>query len=114
MPRVKGGMLHAKHRRNILKCTKGYRWGRKSKLKLAKTAVKKAGQYAFAGRRTKKRLARGLWNVKINASTRELGLSYSQLISKLKKAGIALDRKILSQLAEKYPNTFAKLVEEVK
>ena len=84
MPRVKRGTMHTKHRSNILKHTKGYKWGRKSKLKVAKTAVKRAGQYAFEGRRTKKRLARGLWIIKLNASVRKLELSYSQLINKMK------------------------------
>ena len=111
MPRVKGGMIHTKHRRNILKHTKGFNWGRKSKLKLAKTAVKKAGQYAFSDRRKKKRTNRNLWAVKINTATRELGLTYSKLISKLKKNNISLNRKVLAEIAEKHPAIFAKIVE---
>src|SRR3989338_4106229 len=101
MTRIKGGILHAKRRRGILKHTKGYRWGRKSKIKVAKTAKMKAGQYAFEGRRTKKRLNRGLWQVRINAAARELGMSYSQLMGLLKKKGIGLDRKILAELGAK-------------
>lgn len=111
MPRVKGGMIHTKHRRNILKHTKGFNWGRKSKVKLAKTAAKKAGQYAFNDRRRKKRTNRQLWSVKINTASRELGMNYSKLISKLKKQGININRKMLAELAEKHPAIFAKLVE---
>jgi large subunit ribosomal protein L20 len=114
MTRVKGGMLHAKRRRGILKHTKGFRWGRKSKIKLAKVAKMKAGQYAFADRKVKKRINRGLWNIRINAAVREYGLSFSKLMGALKKKNIALDRKILSQLAEKHKTIFAKVVEAVK
>lgn len=114
MSRIKGGLLHAKRRRGILKHTKGYRWGRKSKIKLAKTAKMKAGQYAFVDRRLKKRLNRGLWNIRINAAVREFGLSYSKLINALKKNNVTLDRKILALLAEKHGNIFAKVVDEVK
>lgn len=107
-------MLHAKRRRGILKHTKGFRWGRKSKIKLAKVAKMKAGQYAFADRKVKKRINRGLWNIRINAAVREYGLSFSKLMGALKKKNIALDRKILSQLAEKHKAIFAKVVEAVK
>ncbi len=106
--------MHAKRRRNILKQTKGYRWGRKSKIKLAKTAATKAGAYAFAHRRRKKSNFRALWHVQINAAVREYGLSYSRFIDLLKKNKIELDRKILSQLAREYPAVFKKLVEAVK
>lgn len=74
----------------------------------------KAGQYAFMDRRVKKRVRRGLWNIQINAAVRELGLSYSRLMGALKKKNIALDRKILSQLAREHKNIFAKVVEAVK
>lgn len=114
MTRIKGGLLHAKRRRGILKHTKGYRWGRKSKIKVAKVAKFKAGQHAFASRRTKKRLNRGFWNIRINAAVRESGLSYSKFIGALKKKNIALDRKILSILAAEHPKMFAKVVEAVK
>lgn len=109
MTRIKGGLLHAKRRRGILKHTKGYRWGRKSKIKVAKTARMKAGQYAFNDRRVKKRTARGLWQIKINAAARLDGLSYSKLMGALKKKGIAIDRKVLSQIAVKYPVMFKQL-----
>ncbi len=114
MTRVKGGLLHSKRRRGILKHTRGFRWGRKSKIKLAKTAKMKAGQYAFEDRRQKKRTNRGLWNIRINAAVREFGLSYSKLIDALKKNNITLDRKILAELAENHGAVFAKVVEAVK
>jgi large subunit ribosomal protein L20 len=114
MTRVKGGLLHAKRRRGILKHTRGFRWGRKSKIKVAKPAKMKAGQYAFEDRRQKKRTNRGLWNIRINAAVREFGLSYSRLIDALKKNNIALDRKILADLAENHSAVFAKVVEAVK
>lgn len=113
MPRVKRGVIHTKARRNLLKKTKGYMWGRKSKVRLAHTAVMKAGSYAYRDRRAKKRSARSLWNIKINAGVRPLGISYSRLIDGLKKANITLDRKILATLAEKYPAVLAKVVAAV-
>lgn len=114
MTRIKGGVLHAKRRRGILKHTKGFRWGRKSKIKVAKVAKMKAGQHAFNSRKVKKRTNRALWNVRINAAVRPLDLSYSKLIGLLKKNKITLDRKVLSQLADQYPAVFAKIVESVK
>lgn len=114
MTRIKGGVLHAKRRRGILKHTKGYRWGRKSKIKLAKVAKMKAGQHAFVGRRTKKRVNRQLWNVRINAAVRDVDLSYSKLIGLLKKKQVGLDRKVLSTIAQKYPALFKKIVETVR
>ena len=114
MTRIKGGLLHAKRRRGILKHTKGYRWGRKSKIKVAKIAKFKAGQHAFRDRRNKKRTMRGLWNIRINAGARALGLSYSQLIGKLKKANVTIDRKVLAVLAAEHPAIFAKVVEMAK
>jgi large subunit ribosomal protein L20 len=114
MPRVKRGKHHLKHRKNLLKQVKGYRWGRKSKIKLARVAMLKAGVYAYRDRRAKKRLARQLWQVKINAASRDNGLSYSKLSGALKKAKIDLDRKILADLAENHPAVFAKIVEAVK
>ena len=114
MPRVKRGVHHVKRRKNILKKAKGYKWGRKSKLKLAKTAVSKAGKYAYRDRRVKKRTMRSLWLVKLNAAVREAGMSYSSFIDKAKKKGIVLDRKVLALLAEKHPAVFKKIVEAVK
>ena len=114
MTRVKGSAQHLKRRRGILKHTKGFRWGRKSKIKLAKTAKMKAGQHAFASRRVKKRTNRALWQVKINAAVRKSGLSYSKFMDALKKHQIILDRKVLSELASKHPKIMSKLVETVK
>lgn len=114
MPRVKRGVQHAKRRANVLKKTKGFEGGRKSKIKLARTAVNKAGAYAYRDRRNKKRDARALWQIQIGAATRELGVSYSKFISGLKKANIELDRKVLAEMAEKQPKIFAKIVEKVK
>ena len=114
MARVKRGMMHLKRRKNLLKRTKGYRWGRKSKITLAKPAARKAGVYAFAHRRDKKGNFRRLWQIQINAAVREHGLSYSKFIDLLKKHKIELDRKILAQLAREYPAIFNKIVEVVK
>ena len=112
MTRIKGGMLHAKRRKGILAHTKGFRWGRKSKIKVAKIAKYKAGQHAFTSRRTKKRINRGLWNIKINAAARENGMSYSKLIYQLKKSDILLNRKMLAELAEKHPEVFKAIIKE--
>ncbi|MBI2443626.1 MAG: 50S ribosomal protein L20 [Candidatus Magasanikbacteria bacterium] len=114
MTRIKGGILHAKRRRNILKFTKGYRWGRKSKIKLAKVAKMRAGAYAYADRRVKKRQRRRLFQVRLNAGARKYGLSYSRLLGALKAKGIVLNRKILAELALNHPTIFAQVVEYVK
>jgi len=111
MSRVKRGVTHLKRRKNLLKQAKGYRWGRKSKIKLAKAAVLKAGVYAYRDRRVKKREFRALWQIKINAVCRQNGLSYSKFIGNLKKAKINLNRKMLADLAENKPLVFQKLVE---
>lgn len=113
MTRVKRGVQHSKHRRNILKNTKGYMWGRKSKIKLAKTAVLKAGVNAYRDRRLKKRDQRGFWILRINAALRENGLTYSKFIDKLKKAGVTLDRKVLSEIAAAHPEVFKKIIASV-
>jgi len=110
MTRVKRGKTHLKRRKKILKQTKGYKWGRKSKIKLAKTALLKAGAYAWRDRRAKKRAFRRLWLIKINAACRTYGLSYSKFIHLLKTKNIEIDRKILSQIAENYPETFEKII----
>lgn len=106
--------MHAKRRKNLLKATKGFERGRKKLIKLAKTASIKAGANALRDRRAKKRTARALWQIQLNAAVREYGLSYSKFIAGLKKAKIDLDRKVLAQLAQKEPKTFAKIVEKVK
>lgn len=89
------------------------RHGRSTKERQAKEALVHAGSYAFAHRRDKKSHNRKLWNIKINAGSRELGMSYSKLINALKKKEIVLDRKILADLAENNPKTFAKVIEAV-
>jgi large subunit ribosomal protein L20 len=110
MPRVKRGTHRIKRRSNILARTKGMMWGRKSKITLAKTAATKAGANAYRDRKLKKRDNRALMQVRINAGARLNGMSYSKLMGGLKKKGIALDRKVLSELAAKHPTVFAELV----
>lgn len=114
MPRVKRGTQHTKRRSNLLARVKGYSWGRKSKIRLARPAMLKAGVHAFRDRRAKKRSFRNLWNLKINAAVRVLGLSYSRFIAMLKTKNVAIDRKVLAQMAEKHPAMFTKIVEAVK
>ncbi|MBU1178780.1 50S ribosomal protein L20 [Patescibacteria group bacterium] len=114
MVRVKRGIISIKRRRKVLKQTKGFKWGRKSKERLAKEALLHAGKHAFHDRRKKKRNFRKLWQIKVGAGSRQQGLSYSRLIGGLKKAGIGLNRKVLSQLAEKKPEIFNKIVEKAK
>jgi len=114
MPRVKRGVGATKRRGNVLKATKGFTWGRKSKERAAKEALLHAYSHAFRGRKEKKRNYRALWNVKINAAAREESISYSKLIAALKKKKIALDRKILADLAEHEPKVFKKILEAVK
>lgn len=111
MPRVKRGNVRTKKRRAILSQTKGFMWGRKNLIKQAKTAVKKAGVYAFRDRRAKKGINRGLWQVNLSAATKTKGVSYSKFINSLKKQTIMLDRKILSTLAKENPEIFAKILE---
>lgn len=110
MPRVKRGKMHLKRRKNLLAQTKGYMWGRKSKIKLAKTAVLKAGKNAYRDRRLKKRNMRGLWQTRISAAARLSDMSYSKLMGSLKKANVTLDRKILALLAAQYPEAFKAVV----
>ncbi|MEX2010324.1 MAG: 50S ribosomal protein L20 [Parcubacteria group bacterium] len=114
MTRVKKGVNALKNRRNVLKQVKGYRHGRSTKERQANEAIFHAGTYAFAHRRDKKGDFRRLWNVRMSASLKEMGLSYSKFIGMLKKKDVALDRKILAGLAENNPETFKKIVEAVK
>lgn len=93
---------------------KGYRHGRKSKERMAKEAIAHAGTHAFHDRRKKKRVMRAKMQIKIGAASRANGISYSKLMDKLKKAEIGLDRKVLSQLAEKHPAIFSKVTETAK
>src|SRR5512133_3905461 len=110
MPRIKRGVMHTKHRKNILKRAKGMMWGRKNKIRIAKTAITKAGKYAYVGRKLKKRDNRMLMQVSINDEARECGTTYSKLICALKKNDIILDRKVLSEIAMKHPEVFKKVI----
>lgn len=114
MSRVKGGVLSAKRRRNVLKRAKGYRHGRSTKVRLAKESLVHAGKNAFAHRRDKKNDFRQLWIVRLNAAVRENGFkSYSTFINLLKKANIELDRKVLATFASEYPEIFVRIVKQV-
>lgn len=114
MTRVKKGVNALKNRRNVLGKTKGYRHGRKSKEREANEAIFHAGTYSFAHRRDKKGDFRRLWNVRLSALLKENGMSYSKFIPLLKKKDIALDRKILAELAENHPTVFKKILEAVR
>ena len=113
MARVKRGTMKNKRRKYILAQTKGYRFDRKSKERVAKEAIKHAGIHAFRHRRAKKREFRQLWALRINAAARPLGYSYSKLIGALKKANIELDRKSLAALAKDYPAAFEAVVKSL-
>jgi large subunit ribosomal protein L20 len=93
--------------------TKGYRFGRSRKERIAKEAIFHAGTYAFRDRKTNKRNFRALWTLRINASIRELGMSYSRFIDALNKANIGLDRKVLATLAKDHPETFTRVAQKV-
>ena len=114
MARVKGALMTRKRRNKVLKLAKGY-WGSKSKhFKMAKQAVMKSGNYAFAGRKQKKRDFRKLWITRISAQAKTEGINYSQFINGLKKAGVELNRKMLSELAISDKDAFASLVATAK
>lgn len=114
MARVKGAMMARKRRNKILKAAKGY-WGAKSKhFKMAKEAVMKSGNYAFVGRKLKKRDFRALWITRISAQAKVNGINYSRFMNGLKKAGIDLNRKMLADLAVNDKDAFAALVEKAK
>ena len=114
MARVKGAMMTRKRRNKMLKLAKGY-WGAKSKhFKMAKQAVLKSGNYAFAGRKMKKRDFRSLWITRISAQAKVCGMNYSTLMHGLKKAGIDLNRKMLAEIAVYDKDAFAALCEKAK
>ncbi len=114
MARVKGGVISAKRRRNVLKRAKGYRHGRGTKERLAKESLVHAGKNAFAHRKDKKNDYRSLWIVRLNAAIRENGYkSYSTFIAGLKKEEIVLDRKVLSELASSHPEVFTRVAKKV-
>ena len=112
MARVKS-TASRKHR-EVLKRAKGFKQSRSSRFRVAQEALLHAGQYAFAGRKRRKRDLRSLWIVRLNAAVREHGLSYSKFISGLKKEKIEIDRKILADLAVNDPTTFKEIVSKVK
>lgn len=114
MTRVKRGKTANKKRKRILKYTKGFRWGRKSKERAAKEALLHAWSKSFRGRKEKKRNYRQLWQVQINAAVRPHGLSYNRFIAGLKKHKIILDRKILADFAKNEPKIFKRVVEKIK
>ena len=114
MARVKGAMMTRKRRNRVLKAAKGY-WGSKSKhFKMAKQAVMKSGNYAFIGRKQKKREFRRLWIARISAQAKVCGMNYSTFMNGLKKAGIDLNRKMLSEIAVSDKEAFAALAEKAK
>ncbi len=114
MARIKGAMMTRKRRNKVLKAAKGY-WGAKSKhFKMAKQAVLKSGNYAFAGRKMKKRDFRQLWIARISAQAKANGMNYSTFMHGLKVAGIDLNRKMLSELAVSDKEAFAELVKKSK
>lgn len=114
MPRVKRGVTARARHKKILSLAKGYRGRRKSVFRIAKQAVMKAGQYAYRDRRNKKRDFRRLWIVRINAAAREQGMTYSQFMAGLTKSGIALDRKVLADIAVHDDAAFAGIVAKAK
>lgn len=113
MTRVKRGIIAHKRRKKLLGYTKGFKWGRKSKERMAREALLHAWSHQFRDRKRKKREFRRLWNIKINAGVRAHGLSYSQFVAGLKRHRIELDRKILADLAEHEPQVFRKIVAAV-
>ena len=115
MARVKGGKTSNKRRKNILAMTKGYRFGRSTKKRQAKEAIFHAGKYAFAHRKDKKNDYRRLFTVRINGALDAMGsdVSYSKLMGGLKKKGILINRKMLSELAAVSPETFSRIVAKI-
>ena len=114
MARIKGAMMTKKRRNAVLKAAKGY-WGSKSKhFKMAKQAVMKSGNYAYIGRKQKKRNFRQLWITRISAAAKINGMNYSTLMNGLKKSGVVLNRKMLSEIAISDPKGFAAIAEKAK
>ena|SRR3989338_3459282 len=114
MARVKRGVSKTKRRKNILAQTKGYRFDRSKKERVAREAIFHAGSYAFRHRKAKKREFRRLFALRINAAVRPLGLSYSKLIGALKKHRVGLDRKSLAALAKDHPSVFERVVKQLE
>ncbi len=114
MPRVKRGVTARARHKKVLALAKGFRGRRKNVFRIAKEAVMKAGQYAYRDRRARKRVFRQLWIARINAASRELGITYSKFMAGMKKASIDIDRKMLADMAVRDPAAFGKIVEKVK
>lgn len=114
MPRVKRGTQVRKRHATLLRLTKGYRHGRKNLFRQAKQAMLKAGQHAFRDRRTKKRVFRRLWIVRLNAAVRAHGLTYQDFITRATALNLGLNRKVLSELAQQSPEQFTAVVDRVK
>ncbi len=114
MARIKGAVTTRARRRRMLKRAKGYYGAKSIRFKMAKQAVMKSGQYAFVGRKNKKREFRQLWIARINAAARANGISYSRLISGLKNKNININRKMLAEMAVNDANGFTALVEKIK
>jgi large subunit ribosomal protein L20 len=114
MSRVKRGVAaHAKHKK-VIKAAKGYYGRRKNTIRVAKQAVERAAQYAYRDRKARKRNFRSLWIQRINAAVREQGMTYGRFIDGLNKAGIEIDRKVLSDIAIREPEAFKSLVDQAK
>jgi len=114
MTRIKRGVMANKRRKNVLKKAKGYLRDRSTKFRSAKMAVIKAGTNAYKDRKRKKRVMRGLWQVRINAAVREFGLNYSRFIHSLKVSNIEIDRKVLSEIAMENPAVFEAIAKKAQ
>ncbi len=114
MPRVKRGYKARQRRKKVLKAAKGFRGGQSKLFRTASVSVDRARMYAYRDRRTKKREFRKLWIIRINAAARENGLSYSQLMGGLHKAGVEIDRKMLAEMAVSDPAAFTKVASMVQ
>ena len=114
MPRVKRGVTARARHKKVFKQTKGFRGRRKNVYRVAKQALMKAGQYAYRDRRNKKRTFRALWIQRLNAAVRPFGMTYSVFINALSRSGIAVDRKVLSDLAINEPAAFQAIAEKAK
>ncbi len=113
MARIKGGTTTRRKHKQVLKLAKGYWMSRGKQIKKAKEAILHAGEYAYAGRKQKKRAFRQLWIIRLNAALHISGMSYNKFINSLKTKNIGLDRKVLSQIATEYPKVFDQIVQKV-
>ncbi|MEW5805509.1 MAG: 50S ribosomal protein L20 [Patescibacteria group bacterium] len=114
MTRVKRGKVATKKRKKLLKYTRGFYSGRKSKERAAREALLHAWTHAYQDRKKKKRVNRRIWQVKLNAAVKELGLTYSKFINLLKKQQIEIDRKVLAEIAETQPEVFKKIIDQLE